>query len=298
MAKSVLLTGASGFIGRYVTECLVENGCEVFVLQHHDKVKERKGVRVIQADICSQCLPDIVLDGVRKCDYVIHLAADTNITGNDKTLMTNCVGTYYMAKLAKELQAKCFLFLSSIPVIGEPKELPITENHSVSPKTLYHITKYAGEMIVANECSREMNTLIYRISSPVGLGMNPGNYLSFLLKKCIANEEIELYGQGMRIQNYIDVRDIARAVFCGIDSGRSGLYLIAGNEGISNRELAFLCGRITGASSEIIWGRRPDFEESNRWIISNEKARYELGFSPEYTISDTVKWICKKNKEM
>lgn len=300
MKKKVLVTGAAGFIGRYVVNELLKREYDVAIILYdkesidchkRDDSIVNGDINVISGDICEENIIQSVVDSIEKCDIFIHLAADININGNDRTILVNCLGTYHCVKLANALGAECFIYMSSIPVIGTPCVLPVTEEHPALPKTLYHITKYSGEMIVEREKSKDMKTIILRIPSPIGFGMSPNNYLSFLLGKCMRNELIEVYGTGARIQNYIDVRDIASAVVQSFTTKYSGIFLIAGSKSVSNLELALLCKEITGSESEIIYGQREDPEEKNQWIISTDKAKQAFGFFPRYGLRETIQWI-------
>lgn len=295
--QKIIVTGASGFIGQYVVNCLLEMGNLVVGISGHKKMPSKKNYISITADIRKQEEVAKIFEQNQSCEGIIHLAADIDMIGSEKTIETNCLGTYYLAKHATQYGMKFFINMSSIPVIGNPVHLPIDEEHPLSPKTLYHITKLTGEQMVEQICSKSMYTLNLRISSPIGRNMSRKNYLSVLLDKCLKGEEIEIYGQGLRVQNYIDVRDIVQAILCGIKAQKSGRYLIAGNQSISNRELAILCKKLTKSGSELIFGRREDPEEGNRWEISNEKARTILNFTPQYDILDSVKWIVDGMKE-
>lgn len=290
MGKKVLITGATGFIGRFVVGELLKNKYEVTAVTYGNSTETDERVNIIEGDICDESVIKQISDRMGNCDIFIHLAANLNIKGTDQTILTNVLGTSHCVKIAQNTGASCFIYMSSIPVIGVPKFLPVTEEHPAEPETLYHITKYTGEMIVKQAASDNMRAVILRIPSPIGCGMSPNNYLSFLLRKCINNEPIEVYGSGARVQNYIDVRDIASSVVQSI-AADTGVYLIAGNQGISNMELALLCREITDSASEIICGKRQDPEEQNQWIISTDKARASFGFSPQYGLRETIQWI-------
>lgn len=298
MREKILVTGASGFIGRYVTERLWKQGYDITVLVHRNHGRHKYPVTVLEADICDKSALKQVMQQEGQYKGIVHLAADVTVPGAEGAILTNCLSTYHVALLANWLSVKCFVYMSSIPVIGKPERLPVTEEHPVKPETLYHITKYAGEQIVNRICKENMRKVTLRISSPIGEGMSAKNYLSVLLEKCRKNEVIEVYGQGFRKQNYIDVRDVATAVAHSIASEKSGTYLIAGKKEITNRELAFLCRKVTGSSSEILWGLREDPEEENQWMISCKKAEKELGFFPQYELEESIRRICGSDGKM
>ena len=291
MKNRVLVTGAAGFIGKYAVKKLLENDYEVIALVRAASENSGYEAPVIEADISEESVIQSVGALVKQCDTVIHLAANLDMTGTDETINVNCKGTYHLIRLAERLSAKKYIYISSIPVIGLPRAIPITEEHPVKPQTLYHITKYMGEQMVEVLSAPGMQKIILRIPSPIGVGMNEGSYLSYLLKCCLENKSIELFGHGMRRQNYIDVRDIASAILRAVETDLSGLFLIAGKHDITNRDLAFLCKQITGSVSEITWGKREDPEENNQWIISTKKAQRQLNFFPEHDLEDTLRWI-------
>lgn len=293
--KHIIVTGASGFVGQYVVTALLTKGFSVLAIYH---AKDGIGIdhprySAVTADIRKE--EDVArIFSDNACDGVIHLAADIDFPGSSKTIETNCIGTYFLAQQAAEHHMKFFVYLSSIPVIGRPQYLPVTEAHPTAPQTIYHITKLAGEQIVDQLCRKIMHTVHLRISSPIGPNMNPKSFLSVLLQKCQNNQEIELYGQGLRFQNYIDVRDVAHAVVCAATAGNSGLFLIGGEKGITNRDLAQKCRELTKSTAPVILGKREDPEENFRWDISIEKAKRELDFWPAYTIDDSLQWILRE----
>lgn len=291
MKKRVLITGASGFIGRYVVKKFLEKKYNVIALVHAKHSDFDADVQVIEADISEESIIASAAEKIKQCDVLVHLAANLDMKGSDETISVNCMGTYHLIRLAALLSVQKFIYISSIPVIGNPKFLPVTEEHPIAPATLYHISKYMGEQMLNSLCPPDMETVILRIPSPIGVGMSEHNYLSFLLNKFKKNEPVELFGQGLRRQNYIDVRDIASAILCATEAPATGLFLIAGKQEISNRDFAFLCKEITNSQSEITWGKRDDPEEENQWVIAATKAEEQLGFSPEYDLKDTLCWI-------
>lgn len=294
MQKTVLLTGAFGYIGKYVITKLLNENYHIIALSRSSHIVPatlKAHLDIIQVDIADENMISNVLSKVKQCDSLIHLAANLDMVGNDKTISVNCMGTYHLIRLASQLGVKKFIYISSIPVIGIPQQIPITENHPVHPESLYHITKYMGEQMICSLCPSIMKKTILRIPSPIGIGMSPNNYLSILFQKCLCSETINVYGQGLRTQNYIDVRDVAEAIYHALIYPNSGLFLIAGEKSITNKDLAFLCQKITHSSSKITFGQKTDPEEGNQWTISTKKAANELNFFPKYSLVDTLSWI-------
>ena len=81
-------------------------------------------------------------------DAVIHLAADMRKDPHTiEVVTTNCGGTERLLQLCRKQGISVFVQLSSLPVIGRPKEHPITEKHPLDPCTTYHVTKVAEEML-------------------------------------------------------------------------------------------------------------------------------------------------------
>lgn len=292
--RKVLVTGAAGFVGTYVIEHLLAHGYDIIALTNSKKLDiQSERLSIIEADICDERFIKRISQSVECCQTVVHLAADIHVPGDGRTIAVNCIGTYHVTKLANELKADKFIYLSSVPVVGRPIDVPITEEHPLHPETLYHITKLAGEGIVNQVGTPGMKKIILRIPSPVGKGMRQTVFLYRMLEQCRRGQEIMLYGAGGRVQNYVDVRDIAEAVRLSIVKDAEGVFLIGG-ESISNLQLAEKCIARTGADVQIRFAGVEDTAESDRWEISGEKARTVLGYTPRYVLDDTIEWICRE----
>ncbi|MDE6604116.1 MAG: NAD(P)-dependent oxidoreductase [Lachnospiraceae bacterium] len=289
--SKILVTGAAGFIGIYVTRHLLAQGYDVIALINSKKLDAQSDrLTVVEADICDEGLAKKVSGVIGQCQTVVHLAADIRVPGDGRTIDVNCLGTYHVTELANELGASKLIYLSSVPVIGKPVDVPITEEHPLHPKTLYHITKLAGEGIVNQVGALGMKKLMLRIPSPVGRGMRQNVFLYRMLEQCRKGQDILLYGAGGRVQNYVDVRDIAEAVSLSETRDAEGVFLIGG-ESISNLQLAEKCIACTNAGVQIKFAGVEDAAETECWELSGEKARTVLGYVPGHTLDDTIGWI-------
>lgn len=290
--QRVIVTGANGFIGRYVTERLLESDSFVCAIDRRKHGWKNDDICEIISELSSKNAVDQCKNIINKADVMVHLAADITVPGNSFTIGNNIDGMIAALEIAKHCKVQHFILLSSIPVIGNILYTPIDEAHRVIPKTPYHWSKYLCEQMLMSYKDFCRTLTVMRIPSPIGVGMRSDAFLNMLLQRMRNNKDVEVYGKGKRIQNYIDVRDIAYAITLVIKEQSDGLFLIAGRKSISNRELVEMCKRITMSESNIVEGKHEDKEENERWIVSSEKAMKELGFEPQYCTEDSIRWIC------
>lgn len=289
--KKVLITGVNGLIGSAVAEKLISH-YEVIGTSIEQSNLTGLQIGYIQSDITEKTtfkrLP-------QKVDVIVHCAAVISRDNNSNLLLnTNCIGVQNIAAYANEVDCHRVVYSSSLPVIGMPLIIPVTEEHPINPPTVYHITKYFGELVL-NKILGEKRVVIFRIPSPIGRRTAPNKIVPVFVKNAIENLDYNLLGRGKRIQNYIDVRDIAIAVECAIEKSAYGVYNIASEKSYSNKELAELCIKLFNSKSKIFYNG-VDEEEDFKWVISIEKAKKELGFVAQYSLSDTLMEISKNYK--
>jgi len=284
------LTGVSGFIGDAIASHLVSEGHEVVGL--HAKPNSwvaRKGLSVVLTDIASTDAISRIDKETGPCDAIIHAAAslDMNLFAGDVTRV-NCTGLQNILWLATQWRCAKFIFLSSVPVIGIPKFMPITEAHPTQPLTAYHASKLFGEYLVRLvEAHGVMGTSL-RLTAPVGPKIPKDRLLSMLVYRALNNLPLLISGVGSRKQNYIDVRDIARASELCLQKDVSGVFNIASSTCISNLELARRCVERCKSTSTVIFSDRIDPEEGISWDVSIKKAKNKLGFIPQFDIDDAI----------
>lgn len=290
--RKVLITGVNGLIGSAIAEMLLSKN-EVIGTSIEKDNQTGLDFQYIQSDITDnrtlQNLP-------KPIDIIVHCAAVlTNDNFSNALINANCIGVQNIASYAINSKCKQLIYASGLPVIGRPTIIPITEEHPIKPLTVYLITKYFGE-IVLQRLIGEDHVTILRITSPLGRKTAPNKIVPVFVKSAIENIDFNLLGQGKRIQNYIDVRDIARAVGCAIERESSGIFNIASEHSYSNKELAELCINLFNSSSKINYAGE-DKEEDFQWIVSTDKAKRELGFTAKFSIEETLMDISKNFKK-
>lgn len=291
---NILVTGSNGFIGNHVALYLKNKGEYVIGL----------GRRTIPADdnvideyvSCDMDTDDVfaIMDkvSVGQIDAVVHLAADMRREPHCVSVVTaNCGGTQRLLEFCESKGISVFVQLSSLPVIGHPVEHPITEEHPLAPYTVYHITKHTEEMLAEYAYRYHgLRTASFRISAPVGIGVNPNTIFPTFVKKAVANEDLILSGKGTRRQNYVHVRDIAQALYKAIYSEYCyGVYNLTGDLLISNKELAMLCIDVLHSSSKVLFSGEKDDMDDYVWDASLDKIKRDTGYEPIEKMEDAIR---------
>jgi UDP-glucose 4-epimerase len=208
---------------------------------------------------------------------------------------TNCLGTQQMLSVAGRWTSTCFVYVSSIGVIGSPRELPITEEHPTMPLTAYHASKLFGEHLARVADSDQTSTVALRLTSPVGVGMPWDRIFSTFTRRALAGDPLVVAGTGGRRQDYVDVSDVAAAVELCLRKTASGIYNIASGSSISNIDLARKCVETLGSSSRIEAGADADPQEELRWDVSTERAKQMLGYAPRVELAQTIRAIAEEH---
>jgi len=284
----VLVTGASGYVGSYVVQNLLSSGHEVISLSRQNL--QHKAVKNLVLDLSKLQSINVICDVVERCDAIIHAAAAiTHENWQNELTDVNCHGTQAIAHLAAHWKISRFIYLSSISVIGAPKNIPIDELHPIEPSSVYSASKIFGEYVThVLHKTTGIPSVSLRLTSPVGPSAPQKRIFSTFVSNALRGESLKLIGQGGRCQNYVDVRDIANLIGKNLDSSVSGVINVGGRKSISNIALAKLCISTLSSSSRIEFLDRSDPEENLQWDISIEKAGQMMGYAPHFSLSESI----------
>lgn len=232
MGKTVLLTGATGFLGRHTVRALEESGWEVIRCVRAG-APHPGGVQTVECDL-NDLAGILALEPQYRPDAVVHLACHVGWDGsNDERLFVpNVLATGCFAHLARAWGAK-LIFASAAIVHGSRSE-KIGSDSPVEPDSPYGRSKALGETLIRASGAEYS---ILRIAGMFGCD-GPGHLgLNRAIDDALRGIPPTQIGDGRGLRNYVYVRDVAKAIVAALRANAGGTYLVAGSEVLSIRNM-------------------------------------------------------------
>jgi nucleoside-diphosphate-sugar epimerase len=205
MSNKIVISGANGFIGNYLTEYLANKGYEIYGLVHHLYKAPHKNITYRAFDLNSFG-SDVIPTGT---DIIIHTA----YIPNEKLLTTediNYKATKRLYDFGKRKGVKLFIFLSSFSA-GETA-----------------ISEYGKSKFKTSKLFDLKNSLVIEPGLVIGDG-GLHKRISDIIKQ---NSIIPLIGNGAQVLQYITIEDLTQVIEKSIENNITGKYRIAANESI------------------------------------------------------------------
>lgn len=259
MTKSILVTGASGFVGQTVAKLLIKNDYSVIPM-----VRISKGLS-----------GEVVLDfndkefsskikAMHPVDAIIHLGAKVDFKANLQDLFVpNAEAVAILANWAKSIDAY-MIYLSTIMVYGK-ETIIIKEETELKLDTGYACSKWLAENAIETSGVKH---LILRSAGVYGKNGSKHLGINKAISKAMKGEIPVQYGDGVGKRNYIYVVDLAKLILDCLKWEITGTYLVSGPEVIS---IAGMLGAICGVFLSGVTPILKEGEQGRDQIVSHSK---------------------------
>lgn len=239
---SVLVTGATGFIGRQLVMRLSATHQTIALVRRRESSGLEERTRIVTVDLERQLDVGVLPSGI---DVIVHLAqANVPFPGSAKTLFAvNTLSTSQLLDYGRQVGARRFILASSGDVYGYSKG-PSRESDPVKPVGFYAVTKYASELLVQSY-SDYMETCILRLYHPYGPGQNE-RLIPNMVSRIRSGKAILLYRDDSPRFSPMYIDDILIAFQRAILSTYSGVLNVAGDCVVTVRELAEAIAAVLG----------------------------------------------------
>ena len=328
MSKTILVTGAAGFIGSNFVEIALSHGYSVVGydlltyaghLENIEAFQKNPKFKFVRADILDS---DFFLNTLKEnqVSWVAHFAAeshvDKSISGPKAFVETNVNGTYSLLNASREyfetLKGKersdfRFLHVSTDEVFGTLGPTgKFTETTPYQPNSPYSASKAASDLLVrAWFHTYGLPTIITNCSNNYGPHQFPEKLIPHMILCALQGKALPVYGKGENIRDWIQVKDHARGVLLALEKGEPGeTYCFGGNSERTNLDVVNSLCKILDELKPLESGKRyrelisfvadrpgHDF----RYAIDDTKAQKKLGFRRGFTqfedgLRDAVQW--------
>ena len=300
-AKKVLITGGAGFIGSYLCERLLSDGCDVLCVDNYFTGSKDSIVHLLEHSRFEIMRHDVTFPLYVEVDEIYNLACPASPVHYQhdpvQTTKTSVHGAINMLGLAKRLRAKIFQ-ASTSEVYGDPEIHPQPETYwgktnPIGPRACYDEGKRCAETLFFDYRRQHgLDIKVARIFNTYGPRMHPddGRVVSNFIVQALRGDDITVYGDGLQTRSFCYVDDLIEAIIRLTATGDefSGPVNLGNPTEITILELAERVIDLAGSQSRIVYRDLPMDDPAKRCPdISLAKAK--LGWEPTVSLEEGLK---------
>ena len=298
----ILITGGAGFIGSHLVDRLIAEGHKVVVIDNLSTGKKENlnsKAKFYKIDIQNQKISQIFK--IEQPEIVFHLAAQIDvrksIANPIEDAKINILGTLNLLESCQKSKVKKFIFASSIGVYGEPKELPIKENHPLNPIAPYSIEKLTIEKYLNFYQTQGLNFVSLRyanIYGPRQQSTGEGGVIAIFIDKLLKKKKPIIFGSGKQTRDFLYVDDAVLAATKSLKAPSGSIFNVGTNKEITINNLLSLISNILKVKTKPVF-QPPRQGEIIRSRIDYSKIKKELNWQPRYNLDrglkETIQWF-------
>ena len=299
--KAVVITGATGAIGRALISTCISAGYEVLAMvhRHSPRAAELKAIphcHVLNLDLDEynhaaeemekQHLP------LSDYEYFFHLAWMAPFGKDRDNLalqLNNVKASLDAVQFAKALGCTCFIGIGSQAEYGRVEGI-LSPKTPAFPETGYGCAKLCASQMAHLACEQsDIRHIWCRVLSVYGPYDRDQTLMSVAVRQMLHNEVTE-FSPCDQIWDYLYADDAARAILIAAQKGTDGgIYVVGSGEARPLKDYIKDIARLTGYTGEIGFGRRPYNEKQVMFLQADISALKDLGFQPEYSFEQGIK---------
>ena len=316
---NVLITGGAGYVGSIVTERLLREGHKVIVLDNLRQGHKEAILPLAEFVLADICDTSSLESGFRqfKIDAVMHMAAETvveySMTDPKRYFHNNLVGGMNLLDAMLKHGVDRIIYSSTAAVYGEPRSIPIKEDHPETPINSYGESKLMFERILdwygRAYGIKHISFRYFCAAGATGLlgeDHRPETHLiPNVLKAALnANNPVSIFGtdyptkDGSCIRDFVHVVDIAQAHLLAmekIDSLSGNIYNLGNGRGYSVLEVIKTAEEVAGVKIPVKFCPRR-LGDPMTLVASSERAKRELDWKPQFSklediIGSAWRWL-------
>lgn len=294
----VLVTGGAGFIASHVVDRFLEDGHDVVIVDNlitgrRSNLNPR--AKFYEVDIRSADMEKIIAE--ERPEVIDHHAAQMDVRRSVADPIfdadVNVLGGLNLLNLCVKYGVRKFIHISSGgAVYGEPVYVPCDEAHPVQPLCPYGATKYMLELyLYMYKLTYGLDYTILRYGNVYGPRQDPAGeagVVAIFSGLMLQKKPVTIFGDGEQVRDYVFVKDCARANAIALENGSGRVY----NLGCS---VATTVNQIFSGLKDILQypldanyaPARPG--ETYKIYLSSERARQELNWAPQYTLTEGLR---------
>ena len=293
----ILVTGASGFIGKNLINLLIKKkGVGNIIALTSLQIE---GIKYLLHHNYTFEDNFFIKNGGVDIETIIHCGAFTPKNNSEINNISKCNSNIITTEKllhSKFPNLKKIIYLSTLDVYND--NLTITEKSLVAPTSLYGYSKLYSEKLVETFCKQKgINYQILRIGHVYG--PNEEKYqkvIPIMIKKILSGETIEIFGSGNDIRSFIYIEDVVNAIINAIDINQNcELINIVGGQQITINELAKLLIHISKSNNSILINDTINYVPRNFIFDNTLMKKYLLNKETELVIGLTNEFNYMKN---
>ena len=308
--KRVLVTGGAGFLGSFLCERLLQDGCDVICCDNFYTGTKRNIAHLSKNPYFELIRHDITFPLYLEVDEIYNLACPASPVHyqNDpvQTTKVNVHGAINMLGLAKRVKAR-ILQASTSEVYGDPAVHPQTEAYwgnvnCIGPRSCYDEGKRCAETLFFDyHRQHKLNIRVVRIFNTYGPRMHPndGRVVSNFIVQALSGQDITVFGDGSQTRSFCYVEDMIDGLRRMMDNpdGFIGPVNLGNPKEFTILELAELVIRMTNSRSRIVFKPLPVDDPTQR-RPDIDLAGQKLGWQPAIDLEDGLKHTIEYFKEI